>query len=230
MSVKYSSYSGLGHRENNEDAYAVFDTANGFLAIAADGLGGHNNGEYASRQAVETISTCLADTPLSEDAVEDAIIKANEDICLLQHSKPEAKTTIALLWTAGESAIVANVGDTRIYQFRDGRIVYQSTDHSVAQLSVIAGEITAEDIRKSPDRNRLTRSLGQREAPWIDIVSLKIRPGDRFLLCSDGFWESVTEDQMLQGAAEDVDAWLSEMRFIAESRAHDNNTAIAVFY
>ena len=92
------------------------------------------------------------------------------------------------------------MGDTRIYQFRDDAIIYQSTDHSLAQLGVMAGDLKLEDIRSNKDRNKLFRALGDRRTPKVAEKLLDILPGDRLLLCSDGFWEGIWEEEMLRCA------------------------------
>lgn len=230
MLIDFSAYSHIGRRQNNEDALCDLQIPGGFLAVVADGLGGHRNGEFASQQAVETLRRYLdRRLPLSEDLMEEAVIQANEDVFSIQNRWPEAKTTVAVLWLQGNTAVAANVGDSRVYQFRGGKIIYQSVDHSLAQLAVVAGKISAQQIRSYPERNKLTRSLGWEETPWVDIRTLSVQPGDRFLLCSDGFWEELTEDRMLELVAEhsDAESWLQAMRVLVQPRASDNNTAVA---
>lgn len=230
MMIDFSDYSHIGRRQNNEDSLCALQIPGGFLAVVADGLGGHRNGEFASRQAVETLRRCLnRRVPLSEDLMEEAVIQANTDVFSIQGRWPEAKTTVAVLWLQGNMAVAANVGDSRVYQFRGGKVIYQSVDHSLAQLAVVAGKISTQQIRNYPERNKLTRSLGWEESPWIDIRILSVQPGDRFLLCSDGFWEEITEDRMLEMAAmhKDAEAWLQAMRALVQPRASDNNTAVA---
>ena len=230
MNYSLSYYSGLGKRKNNEDSLCVLEGKNSVLAVVADGLGGQDNGEYASRQAVETLRRCLTDEGISSRKLKDAIQKANAEICALQTDHPGAQTTIAAVWLGEGSAEAAHVGDTRIYQFRGDAVLYQSADHSVAQLSVVAGDLEMGDIRTCRDRNRLFRVLGDRRAPRIAEKLLDIRPGDRLLLCSDGFWEGIVEEEMLRCArqTDSAEAWLQKMRAIAEPAASDNNTAIVI--
>lgn len=230
MKTDVSSYSALGRRKNNEDSLSAAGCKAGLLAIVADGLGGHANGEYASQCAVEAIVGKLKDLDLSEDNIEDAVYEANDEVLKVQKEHPGAMTTVAALWLGKSSAVAAHVGDSRIYQIRGGRILFQSVDHSVSQLAVMAGDIRTEDIRRHKDRNKLTRVLGAEAEPKVAVRTLNVKPGDRFLLCSDGFWEMVTEEQMLRAAAacDDAESWLSEMRSIAEPQAKDNNTAVAV--
>ena len=98
MNVSLSYYSSIGYRKNNEDAVSVMENEHGLLAIVADGLGGQDNGEYASRQAVKTLHDLLCTEDVSASALEKAIVQANEDICSLQKSRPGAQTTIAAVW------------------------------------------------------------------------------------------------------------------------------------
>ena len=177
-----------------------------------------------------TLKEKLSAEAVSAEKLEKAIVKANEDIIGLQSRHPGAQTTIAALWVCGDCAEAMHVGDTRIYQFRGDSILYQSVDHSIAQLSVISGELKPEEIRTHRDRNKLFRALGDEQMPKIAKRQLALQKGDRLLLCSDGFWEGIVEKDMLRlsrltASAED---WLSKMREIAELAASDNNTAIAM--
>ena len=106
-------------------------------------------------------------------------------------------------------------------------------DHSLSQLAVALGEISAEEIRHHCDRNQFTRALGVKADPKTDIDMLHVQPDDAFLLCSDGFWEHILEKEMLEmlHTAKDAEAWLSDMRKRVESRMGpnaDNSTAIAI--
>ena len=176
MNISLSYYSGLGRRKNNEDSVSVLESPNGLLAIVADGLGGQDNGEYASRQAVKTLNDLLAHEPISSRKLTQAVLQANREIVSLQAGRPGAQTTIAAVWLGEGFAETAHVGDTRIYQFRDDAIIYQSTDHSLAQLGVMAGDLKLEDIRSNKDRNKLFRALGDRRTPKVAEKLLDILP------------------------------------------------------
>ena len=230
MNVSLSYYSGLGNRKNNEDAVSALENDNGLLAVVADGLGGQDNGEFASRQAVKTLNSLLSAEEISSNALKEAITQANTEICALQSEHPGAQTTIAVIWLGDGYAEAMHVGDTRIYQFRGDRIIYQSVDHSVAQLGVIAGDLTLDEIRTHRDRNKLFRALGDPNMPKIAEKLLDVQKGDRLLLCSDGFWEGIVEEEMLRcmRITENAESWLRKMREITEPKASDNNTAIAI--
>ena len=233
MDISVSYYSSPGARDNNEDAVFMQECRNGLLAMVADGLGGHDKGEVASNMAVSSVSHQLVNRTPDKDDLVQAIIQANNDISHAQTNGNAMKTTIAAVWIGNGVGYAANVGDTRIYQFRNGRIVYQSVDHSVAQISVLVGELSPEDIRTSPDRNKLIRVLGNEAAPKVDCQKLTVECGDRFLLCSDGFWEPVEETAMILAAegTSDAKTWLEKMKGIitrAQRRHQDNHTAVAI--
>lgn len=230
MFFEMVSYSAVGKRQTNEDAVYAQATDSGALALVCDGLGGLAKGEQASGLAVEVIRSELLGRRFDEDSLDDAVVKANRAICALHPGENFPKTTIALLWAEGEEALAVNLGDSRIYQFRDGQIVFQSTDHSIPQMDVMAGLITPAEIRFHPRRNRLTKCLGVEGPVSMYKYHLHIQPGDRFLLCSDGFWEPVLEEDMLRTAdtSGSVQEWLSAMREIAAAKEKDNHSAIAV--
>jgi len=231
MNFDVAFYSERGGRAVNEDAVSVSGMPERLLALAADGLGGMGDGEEASRDAVSYLAE-LTQCPVEEDTLCDAISEENRRILRMHESGKQMMTTIAVLWADAEQALAATVGDTRLYQFRNGRIVFQSTDHSVAQLAVFSGEITQAQLRGYPGRNRLLRALGAEQEVQVELNVLDACPGDRFLLCSDGFWELITETEMLYWNATDTAAaWLARMKTLADARCGfrgDNHSAIAV--
>jgi len=230
MNVNMAYYSAIGGRDKNEDSVSLLEGTCGMLAIVCDGLGGHSDGEIASRQAVATLNELLLTEPLSRSALDGAIRRANEAIFARQTPESAMKTTLAALWLDQGLALAAHVGDTRIYQIRKGEIIYQSMDHSVAQLAVLVGEIETAQLRSHPDRNKLVRALGAQRDLKIEHKALDVESGDRFLLCSDGFWEPVTEREILMTAAvyQTAEQWLSAMRKTAEKTPRDNHTAVAI--
>lgn len=232
MNISASYYSEIGGRKKNEDSVAILESNDTVLGIVADGLGGHTGGEIASKIALKAINAHIAQCPVSRTVLQEAIERAN-DAVLNDTSNSEMKTTVAALWFDSRNALAATVGDTRVYQIRDQKIIYQSTDHTAAQMAVYAGDITSDEIRSSRDRHMLTRALGAQEEVRPDITSLDIMPGDAFLLCSDGFWEKVRENDMLlylirSGSAGE---WLQKMRdFVKrqETSSSDNHSAVAI--
>ena len=229
--IACAKYTSEGKRTNNEDNFSVVINEDNHLSLVADGLGGHLNGEVASQIAVDIIAGSLQKKPFNSVSLMQAISDANDAI---RNADISGHTTIAALWICKNKAVAAHVGDTRIYQFRNGEIIYQTMDHSIIQLSVMMGEADSNDVRHHHDRNSLFRVLGEEQNELvIDITELSVQPGDRFLLCSDGFWEPVTEADMLRSAAQSSGAkeWLSYMQQIVYDAAdpnQDNHTAIAI--
>ena len=233
MDISVSSYSNVGKRDNNEDAFSVRKRQNGILAIVADGLGGHAKGEVASALATKALPKLLAGKVPDPETLSQAICQVNNMILSAQGPEGPMKTTVAVVWICKKVCLAANVGDSRIYQFRNGQIVYQSVDHSLAQASVLSGDSSITDLRKHPDQNKLTRALGNAAPPKVDVHTLSLESGDRFLLCSDGFWGPIYEEEMLNAMADCrfPQPWLKKMkkRIIGANHPHqDNHTAIAL--
>lgn len=232
MNMDISYYTSVGGRQNNEDFVSLMENNDTIVASVADGLGGHDSGEIASQLAVKTVNSELTNKVLSVVALEKAILTANMAV-LKNAEENKMKTTLAVAWATKRKALFATVGDTRIYHFRNNEIIFQSTDHSVSQMSVMAGEITTGQIRGHKDRNKLVRVLGHKENVKPDIVDVNLEPRDAILICSDGFWENIIENEMCRVLSHSKDSreWIAEMRKIAESVMpidNDNNSAIAI--
>lgn len=231
MIFSFSSYSDVGSRENNEDSLDIQIREGTLLAVVADGLGGCENGELASRVAVESIFRELEGQQCDEEVLAYSLIHASQAIL---DARINGQTTAVLLWLDKNQGAEAHVGDSRIYQFRNGRIIFQSEDHSLVQMAVNVGELSPDALRHHKDRNKLFRVLGEEnETPKVDSAELEVRSGDRFLLCSDGFWEPVTEEDMLRTMVETdtAEQWLEAMKQIvvnAHDPKQDNNTAICI--
>lgn len=201
MEVNTYSYTNQGGRENNED-YISYDYSKGFGVWAlADGLGGHNYGEVASRLAATMI---VNDMKVLQDVSDSSLLatinKANNLILSEQNNVGYRgmRTTVVSAFVQNNDFFYINVGDSRMYYFKNGCLYRQSKDHSVSQMAVELGEISLADIRFHDDRNKLLKVLGNTEELGALRVEGKIpmEAGDAFLLCSDGFWEYVFETEM----------------------------------
>lgn len=184
-----AAYTCKGGRECNEDNVFLGD---GAFAVA-DGLGGHSGGAAASKVAVKYISDHYSEA-VDPEGMADLLEGANTAVRRLG----SGMTTVAAA-VLGESGFTfGNVGDSRVYYFRNGRIIAQTRDHSVCQAAVEMGQITPEQIRGSEDRSQLLKVLGSGER--LDLKKLPqqvaAQPGDAFMLCTDGFWENVHEREM----------------------------------
>lgn len=233
--ICYASCTDTGGRPYNEDSVDCKKIDEDRLCVVlADGLGGHGGGEIASKEAVKLILdgwNGMA-TPAS---LCDLVQAAHRKILSLQTPVCKMKTTVVILSIEEGRAQWAHAGDSRLYHFVDGRLVFQTRDHSSSQIAVLMGQIKPEEIRFHEDRSHIFRALGQESNLSADAEEEELSPGRHaFLLCTDGFWEYVYEEEMekeLQAAASPQD-WLKRMKCYLESRIdgdNDNNTAAAVW-
>jgi len=230
-----AAYTDIGGRARNEDAvrYATRG-ADGLCLTLADGLGGHGGGELASAAAAECICSRW-DGSADPKTLKALVLEANRRVLSIQTPQCAMKTTVTVLTLAGKRAVWAHAGDSRLYCFHNRKLVFQTRDHSAAQLGVLLGEITPDQIRFHEDRSRVLRALGQDDELTVETGERELAAGEyMFLLCSDGFWEYVLEPEMEEDLAKAADAgdWLARMRRRLKERAPedgDNNTAAAVW-
>jgi protein phosphatase len=228
-------------RKENEDAFLARPT----VFVVADGMGGHLAGEVASAMAVETFDERIATEdghdgrhPETADAIIAAVREAN--LAIFQASRTDAAhrgmgttvTALAVLTTAGgERLALANVGDSRAYAMRKGRLVQLSVDHSYVQELIATGQLTSDEARLHPNRNIVTRALGIEPDIEIDAWTLPVVRGDRFLLCSDGLVDEVVDDTIaeLLGGIDDPQEAADQL--VATANRHggrDNITVIVI--
>ncbi|MBI5535737.1 MAG: serine/threonine-protein phosphatase [Deltaproteobacteria bacterium] len=242
---------GLSHvgrkRARNEDAFLLDDELG--LYVVADGMGGHAAGEVASREAVETLycmvkrgmrtlrhllvgglteeharSACR----LLEGAVQGATYMVHA-MAELDRSKSGMGTTISAMLTIDSYAVTAQVGDSRIYQIRDGDAIQLTEDHTLVAWEVKQGYITPEQAERSSHRNVITRAVGSSEFVQVDTGTVDLRPGDRYLLCSDGLHGYLRDFEIAALCAHDGDTVVHSLIQLANDRGgHDNITAIVV--
>ncbi|WP_297859128.1 Stp1/IreP family PP2C-type Ser/Thr phosphatase [Meiothermus sp.] len=185
-------------RALNEDAVNQLVTSYGGIFIVADGMGGHRTGEIASQMAVSQIVEVLKRSEPSPQGLLEAYEAANEAI-YLAGQKPESRgmgTTCTALWLDLPYALIAHVGDSRAYLLRDGELLQLTQDHSWVADRVRQGLLTEDEARNHRWRNVITNALGSFPNARVDLIGLKVRPGDVFLLCSDGL-SGVLEDKVL---------------------------------
>ena len=216
MDVGVGWNSGISRRHNpNEDSVAVLQGTCTFhgrlvpfgLFIVADGMGGHDFGQEASRIAIQSmmqvvIQNLMMSNELYEGALREFMVQgaewANSAIYKRgQEWGKEMGTTLTAALVVEDHAYVVNVGDSRTYIYRDGLGLLQIThDHSLVAQLVAAGQITPEEIYTHPERNKVYRSLGCHEGVEVDWYQLDLCQNDRLLLCSDGLWEMVRDPEI----------------------------------
>ncbi len=176
-------------RSNNQDS----GYAGSNLFVVADGMGGHAGGDVASSLAIariEDLDRPFASTSDAERALRQAITDTATDIIDTVRTRPELAgmgTTVSALLMVDDYAVIAHIGDSRIYLYRDGALTQITTDHTFVQRLVDSGRITPEEARYHPRRSVLMRVLGDMDPdPEVDTFIMPTLPGDRWLLCSDG--------------------------------------------
>ena len=193
----------IGGRAENQDFYGTAQTQYGELIVVCDGMGGHNGGRHAAEKAVQIILNSVLESNNKKpvDALKKAIENANSFIWKESQTFLLGKgmgTTVVVLLITPEKAISCHVGDSRIYQVRNGVILFRTFDHSHVFEMVKAGLITEEQARLSEKSNIITRALGIRPTVEIDITdNLSNQKGERFLLCTDGICGAIPESELV---------------------------------
>ncbi|MEZ6129475.1 MAG: protein phosphatase 2C domain-containing protein [Planctomycetaceae bacterium] len=228
-------------RDNNEDSYVVDKSQRYF--IVADGMGGQNAGEKASAMAIELIARELEKQmnfdgcarPEALRAIDRSIEAANTEIMVLSEVDPSVRnmgTTVVFLVRSGNHLYIGGVGDSRVYQLRDGKLLQLTKDHSLTQALLEAGTINAEEAKTHRYRNVLYRYLGTKDgASGTDACEIPIRSGDRFLLCSDGVTDGADDDTIrtLLTSSDDPQHIAESLILAAqEGGSRDNITSVVV--
>lgn len=236
--IDVASITGCGGRDYNEDTVRIERMDDAVCVVVADGLGSCGGGEIASKCAADIVMQQFLNNQLhNRQDVLEAFHLADVAVKQQQTVECEMKTTMAMLLLENNEALRAHVGDTRIYRFRNAELFEQTLDHSVSQMAVLMNEISQSQIRFHDDRSKVLRALGSdsTEPEVSGPVVLEEEKGfHAFLLCTDGFWEYVYEQEMalILKQAHTPEEWLQGMLLLLEKRApknHDNFTAAAVF-
>lgn len=181
-------------RGANEDSY-LERSDRGLWAIA-DGMGGHRFGDVASRVIVDALDSVPSTDSLSDyvDCLEDVIFRANDELLQLARDSSEDGTmgsTLVTLVIRNRVGVCLWAGDSRLYRFRNQRLVQLSRDHSQVQEMLDRGLLDADQVEEYPDRNIITRAVGVEEALCLDFNVFSTQVGDTYLLCSDGLYSVV---------------------------------------
>ena len=221
-------------RSNNQDS----GYAGEHLFVVADGMGGHAGGDVASALAIQSIAHVDREYETAADAVEalrSALLEANHELAETVFEHPELAgmgTTVSAFVRIGDRLALAHIGDSRVYRWREGELSQVTKDHTFVQRLVDSGRITPEEAAVHPRRSVLMRVLGDVDlTPDIDVEVLDTRPGDRWMLCSDGLSGYVTEQRVGELLDENPDAAAAVEALIDESLdngAPDNVTVIIV--
>jgi serine/threonine protein phosphatase PrpC len=221
--------------------------------IVADGMGGHDNGQLASRVAINIIAERmvreLLDAPLALEKsgqsvqpadeetlvtlLQGAVEDANAAICAVnQREKTDMGSTITGFMIVGEHAYILNVGDSRTYMVRGGQIYQLTNDHSLVGQLVAGGLIQPDDVYTHPQRNQIFRSLGDKLNVQVDIFKQQLHPGDILLSCCDGLWEMIRNPQIesILNTAIAPQAACTQLVETANTNGGEDNISVVVVY
>lgn len=233
-------------RKNNEDSFLCDDALQ--LFVVADGVGGNAKGEVASAESVELVHSWVRRwrgtveeydrNPTEENGVlvrrllENAVQSACYMVFGMGQLDPRQRgmsTTLSSLLITNRLAIIAQVGDSRVYLFRNGRSAQLTEDHTLINFRLKLGLITPEEAENAPGKNVITRAVGHQDYVEVDCIDIEPEPGDRFMLCSDGLHGYLEEgelDRVLSGEREAVAKRLVDLA--NERGGRDNVTVVVV--
>jgi PPM family protein phosphatase len=246
--LKITSYglTDLGkRRQTNEDAYMCDDELG--LWIVADGMGGHAAGEVASQEAVDTVygmvkrgkhaldlggdfseEKARAAARLLEGSVQAATYMVFA-MAELDANKAGMGTTISTMMSFGDGAVIAQVGDSRIYRVRSAEVAQLTEDHTLIAWQLKQGLITADEAKHSRHRNVITRAVGNRDYVQVDTSLVELEIGDQYLLCSDGLHGYLRPQEIPEIATSGGEVAVQRFIELANSRGgRDNITAVLV--
>jgi serine/threonine protein phosphatase PrpC len=245
LAVSCASLSELGGRSSNQDRLGLAEQDELACFVVSDGVGGQCGGEIASQTVVSAIiDRFLEESLYGERALRSYFDHATAEVAARKRGEPEFKdmsatVAVVLIDRINRSALLAHLGDTRIYLFRDRRLHHVSKDHSLVQQFIDAGYCTPSQLRTHPLRSTLFAAVGiESETPVEPITpAMTLEAGDAVLICTDGFWEWLPEEAMERAfdGATDVQGWLDGMAAVAaggslaSGKERDNATAIAIW-
>lgn len=220
-------------RARNEDA-CLARPESGIWAVA-DGMGGHAAGDVASGLVVERLAALAPEGGLEQlvSAAEEALIAVNHELVQLAvtERKNTIGTTAAVLLAAQHHVICLWAGDSRIYRWRHGEFEQLTQDHAMVEEMVQVGLLNREDAERHPQANRITRAIGATGEVFLDMEIYRLQPGDAFLLCTDGLYRELAEDELAAGLADDAPPGVRAENLVeraVNAGARDNVTAVVV--
>ncbi|MDH3338376.1 MAG: protein phosphatase 2C domain-containing protein [Gammaproteobacteria bacterium] len=213
MQIEYAKVSALGDRSDNQDRAAIVVSEDAALMLVFDGMGGHSDGARAAETGLKVVQDLFMETTLPvfdpQGFLYMALARAHDEVVGLGRDlavdfRPRATCAICLVQEHG--SFWAHIGDSRIYQVRDGRVLARSRDHSHVEVLIQEGAITEEEALDHPMRNFVECCIGgDAPVPDMSITGKRdLRSGDVLLACSDGLWSGLADDDVAQiGAAGD---------------------------
>ena len=222
-------------RDHNEDSFALLDLGQRALFVVADGMGGHDAGEVASRIAMEAVCDVVREGEHHDDPlalVEKAMQRANTEVkqeALRNSSNMGTTLTAALI--VNDAAYIGSVGDSRAYWIENGSISQITEDHSLVAKLAACGKLTKEEARNHPRSNLLYRTIGAEEAIKAGLFKVELKSGGMLLLCTDGLWGEMDDADLREICTAEPHTETICARLVQRANANggrDNITAIVV--
>ena len=222
-------------RENNQDSVFCMDHPVGNLPnlfIVADGMGGHQAGEYASSYVIEAVLQAVREdtgnNPIT--IMNRALQKANRSLYEKSLSSPELEgmgTTLVLACVDGETLYVSNIGDSRLYIINE-KTRQITRDHSLVEELVLQGRLERGSEAYLEQKNIITRAMGIKEQVTVDFFEVDLAEGDRILLCSDGLSNMLTDEEIYEIVSQEEDASLLPRKLVDAANEHGGRDNISV--
>lgn len=229
-------------RDNNEDAYSCDEAAG--VAVLADGMGGYNAGEVASRMAADMIRTemgrwlteagAMATVQDIRRALEICVSHANTAVYQAAHDNTQYSgmgTTLVAGVFRGSDLIIGHIGDSRCYRLRQGELVQITRDHSLLQEQIDAGLLTPEQAALSMNKNLVTRALGADDSVLLEVREHRVEAGDLYLMCSDGLSDMIRDADIARILQQPLEPEQRTKALVDTANAHggrDNITVLLV--
>jgi serine/threonine protein phosphatase PrpC len=243
MQIEYAKVSALGDRKDNQDRAAVVVSENAALMLVFDGMGGHSDGARAAETGLKVVQELFmaATQPIFDpqgflymvlSRAHDEVVRIGQDVAV--DFRPRATCAVCLVQEGG--TFWAHIGDSRIYQVRDGKVLTRSRDHSHVEVLIQEGAISEEEAQDHPMRNFVECCIGG-DAPVPDMSithKMPLHVGDVLLACSDGLWSGLSDDDMAQIGAPGEDNIADNLKALSiralevNSPYSDNTTGTAL--
>ena len=207
MQIEYAKVSALGDRQDNQDRAAIVVSEDAALLLVFDGMGGHSDGAVAAETGLKVVQDLFVESQqpifdpqgflyMALSRAHDEVVRVGADVAV--DFRPRATCAVCLVQEGG--AFWAHIGDSRIYQVRDGQVLSRSRDHSHVEVLIQEGAISEEEAQDHPMRNFVECCIGG-DAPVPDMsitARKKLESGDVLLACSDGLWSGLSDDDMAE--------------------------------
>ncbi len=224
MQIEYAKVSALGYRSDNQDRAAIVVAEDAALMLVFDGMGGHSDGALAAETGLNIIQDMFMESTLPmfdpQGFIYTALARSHDEVVKLGadltiDSRPRATCAMCLIQESG--SYWGHVGDSRIYQMRDGEVLSRSRDHSHVEVLIQEGAITEEEALDHPMRNFVECCIGGDAAvPDMSITTKRVlSPGDVLLACSDGLWSGVSDQELSAMATRTSDSLAENLKALS---------------